>query len=52
MAKFRNKTTGNIVNTENEVTIGLMKKSDNYEEVKSETKKTGKETKNIDKTDE
>lgn len=45
--RFRNIETGNIVSTEREDTIALMKRSDRYEEVTVKaTPKTGKKPDN------
>lgn len=44
--KFKNKTTGVIITTENEFVIGQMSKSADYEEVK--TKKEEKKTVNVE----
>lgn len=41
--RFKNLKTGNIVSTDNKVTIALMQKSPNYEEIKPEKKEKGKE---------
>ncbi len=46
MAKFRNVITGNIVSTDNEATIALMKKSDTYEAVAAKSGKNPKDPKN------
>lgn len=44
--RFKNLKTGNIVSTENKDTIALMKKSANYEEVKTTKKGKTSETGN------
>lgn len=40
MIAFKNKKTGNIIRTDNEVTIALMEKSPNYSAVVSKGDKT------------